>query len=85
MGACHSGLADPGDEAAGPVLHAPARDRIEGSEMVSEEIVRIMRLLREIERDMSHYSPELGGRLHDVIQRLGDLNEEIDHFQSDSE
>jgi len=85
MGACHSGLAVPGDEAAGPVLHAPARDRQEGSEMVLEEIIRIMRLLRDIEREVSRSRPDLGDRLHDVINQLGDLNIEIDYFQSDSE
>jgi len=85
MGACHSGLADSGDEAAGPVLQAPARDRQEGSQMVSEEIIRIMRLLGEIERELFRCRPDLGDRLQDVIEQLGDLNIEIEYFQSDSE
>ena len=85
MGACHSGLVDSGDEAAGPVLQERPRDRLEGSQMVSEEIIRIMRLLREIEREMSHSRPDLADRLHDVINQLGDLNIDIDYFESDSE
>ena len=85
MGACHSGLVDSGDEAAGPVLQERPRDWQEGSRMVSEEIIRIMRLLREIEREMSHSRPDLADRLHDVINQLGDLNIDIDYFESDSE
>ena len=85
MGACHSGLVDSGDEAAGPVLQAPARDRQEGSQMVSEEIIRIMRRLGEIERELFHCRPDLAHRLRNIIEQLGDLDVEIEFFHSDSE
>ncbi len=85
MGACHSGLADSGDEGAGPVLQAPARDRLEGSQMVSEEIIRIMRRLGEIERELFRCRPDLAHRLQDIIEQLGDLDIEIEYFQSDSD
>ncbi len=85
MGACHSGLAGSGDEAAGPVLQARPRDRLEGSQMVSEEIIRIMRRLGEIEREVFRCRPDLAYRLQDIIEQLGDLDIEIEYFQSDSE
>ena len=85
MGACHSGLVDSGDEAAGPVLQERPRDRLEGSRMVSEEIIRIMRRLGEIEREVFRCRPDLAHRLQDIIEQLGDLDIEIEYFQSDSD
>ena len=85
MGACYA--ADSSDEAAGPILLARPRDRLEGSAMVSDEICRIMRRLREIEREMvrCRVRPDLANRLQDIIEQLGDLDIEIEFFESDSE
>ncbi len=85
MGACHSGLVDSGDEAAGPVLQERPRDWQEGSRMVSEEIIRIMRRLGEIERELFRCRPDLAHRLRNIIEQLGDLDVEIEYFHSESE
>ena len=85
MGACYS--ADSSDEAAGPILLARPRDRLEGSAMVSDEICRIMRRLREIEREMrrGRVRPDLANRLEDIIMQLGDLDIAIELFKSNSD
>ncbi len=85
MGACHSGLVDSGDEAAGPVLQERPRDWQEGSRMVSLELVRIMRVLGGIERELFHCRPDLAHRLRNIIEQLGDLDVEIEYFHSESE
>ncbi len=89
MGACHSDLpwghGDSGDEAAGPPRQARPRDRLEGSEMVQEEICRIMRELRSVERQMPRCRPDLAVRLNIIIEQLGKLETEIEFFESESE
>ena len=85
MGQCYA--TDSSDEAAGPILRPRPRNRDEGSEMVTDEIRRIMAALREIEREMrrGRVRPDLADRLEDIIMQLGDLDIAIDYLESDSQ
>ena len=82
MGACYA--TDSADEAAGPMLRPGPCNREEGRQMAEDEIVRIMRGLREIHRQMVDVRPDLGNRLNDLIEQLGELEIAIE-FESYSQ